>query len=214
MSPRRPKQRPSALSENAADSAELKRPTQTALSAELSILGTALTAAYERRVTKSEDGNTQTVLTEYLLLPTATPSSGMSIADLINDVRNLVVQLGGQPADDLGDKVTKSLESTGAAGSTALEQIRVQLQQAFLYHSSEEVFQKSGETFPATPTTTKKDFEYAFTLRISSTFKPSSIISLASISISIWNTKRQDVLKRMQLGSIAQLLGSISSDKS
>jgi hypothetical protein len=198
-------------SRGAEDTGSLARSTNAAIKVDFSFLRTSMETLLERKESLSGDGLIKTVRNEFLLTPTAAPTSVMTIADLINEVQELVRTHGAAPASDVEGKIREKL----IPGDTPLAQISIQLKEAFLYRWTEEVYTRStadaawGQPAPDP----KKDFEYAFTLKIISNFRPVSFLTLDSISISIWNTKRQGVLDSMQLGSIEDVLKSLDGKK-
>lgn len=164
---------------------------------DFSLLVTNLHAAYER---KGEDGYA------VLLLPTEqNPNNGVSIKNVIDDIKKLVtgvdssVKTDGMD-EDLMDGVNSSLaitEDQGKEGKTGLENLMVKLQMAYLY------IRKVPNQ--------ESQLEYAFQLQvIAKDVIPKEIQSLVdveNVSISVWNTGRQKILDKMSLVTIDEYIG-------
>lgn len=164
---------------------------------DFSLLGTNLHAAYER---KGEDGYA------VLLLPTEqNPNNGVSIKNVINDIKKLVTGVDSSVKTDdmdkdLMDGVNSSLavsDDHGKEGKTGFENLMVKLQMAYLY-----IRKVAGQ---------ESQLEYAFQLQvIAKDVIPKEIQSLVdvdNVSISVWNTGRQKILDKMSLVTIDEYIG-------
>lgn len=165
---------------------------------DFSLLGTNLHAAYEK---KGEEGYA------VLLLPTEqNPNQGVSIKDVIDDIKRLVKGVDSNAkTDDMDKDLTdgvSSLAITGDSreeGKTGLNQLLVKLQMAYLY-----IRKVAGQ---------ESQLEYAFQLQvIAKDVIPKEIQNLVyvdNVSISVWNTGRQKILDKMSLVTIDEYIGIV-----
>lgn len=156
---------------------------------DFSLIGTKLHATYEK---KGKDGYA------ILLMPSEqTADNGVSIGEVIDDIKKLISSVDENAKTDQMDA---DLEN-GTSGLSKEEgfdvkKLIIKLQMAYLY------IHKSGE---------ESTLEYAFQLQIiSKDVIPEAIkklVTVDTISISIWNTERQKIMEQMALMSINEYLG-------
>lgn len=163
---------------------------------DFSLLGTSLHAAYEK---KGEDGYA------VLLLPTEqNPNNGVSIGNVIEDIKKLVEGVyKGTKTDEMDKDLLDGVSSLAVSGEskeekkTALDNLIVKLQMAYLY------IRKVGEQ--------DSQLEYAFQLQvIAKDVIPEGIqdlVDVDNVSISVWNTTRQKILDKMSLVTIDEYIG-------
>ena len=157
---------------------------------DFSLIGTQLHAMYE----KNEGGYA------VLLIPSEqTPDSGISVKDLIDDIKKMARGVtGSDTAVDTAQLEKAMTEAAKEGGSTSmkLEDIVIKLQMAYLYIC------KKGEN---------SVLEYAFQLQVVTeglvpeTIKP--IVDVTNLSISVWNTDRKKVVDKMALITVDEYLG-------
>lgn len=158
-----------------------------AVGIDFSLIGTKLHAMYE----KNEKGYA------VLLIPSEqTADQGITIAELISDIKKMMEKGTGQTVD------TGALENAmqGAVQDSKTdikpENIKIQLQMAYLY------LKKSD---------TESILEYAFQLQVvTSGLIPEAIkgiVDVTNLSISVWNTTRKKVIDQMALVTVADYLG-------
>ncbi len=161
---------------------------------DFSLLGTNLHAAYEK---KGAEGYA------VLLLPTEqNANNGVSIGNVIDDIKKLVGKTGSSASTDGMEKdLMDGVSSLPIAGegdekTNALNNLIVKLQMAYLY------IRKDGTT---------SQLEYAFQLQvIAKDVIPkeiSGLVDVDNVSISVWNTSRQKILDKMSLVTIDEYIG-------
>lgn len=163
---------------------------------DFSLLGTNLHAAYEK---KGKEGYA------VLLLPTEqNPNQGVSIKNVIDDIKKLVNGVDSNAKTDEIDKDLKDgvsslaiAEDSGKEGNAGLDQLLVKLQMAYLY-----IRKAEGQ---------ESQLEYAFQLQvIAKDVIPKEIqrlVDVDNVSISVWNTGRQKILDKMSLVTIDEYIG-------
>lgn len=166
---------------------------------DFSLIGTQLHAMYE----KNEGGYA------VLLIPSEqTPDSGISVKDLIDDIKKMAKGVSGSDTavdtTQLETAMTEAAKEGGGSTSMKLEDIVIKLQMAYLYIC------KKGEN---------SVLEYAFQLQVVTeglvpeTIKP--IVDVTNLSISVWNTDRKKVVDKMALITVDEYLGVVAlPDKS
>ena len=153
---------------------------------EFSLIGTQLHAMYE----KNEGGYA------VLLIPSEqTPDSGISVKDLIDDIKKMAKGVSGSDTavdtTQLETAMTEAAKEGGGSTSMKLEDIVIKLQIC-----------KKGEN---------SVLEYAFQLQVVTeglvpeTIKP--IVDVTNLSISVWNTDRKKVVDKMALITVDEYLG-------
>ena len=158
---------------------------------DFSLIGTQLHAMYE----KNEGGYA------VLLIPSEqTPDSGISVKDLIDDIKKMATGVSGSDTavdtTQLETAMTEAAKEGGGSTSMKLEDIVIKLQMAYLYIC------KKGEN---------SVLEYAFQLQVVTeglvpeTIKP--IVDVTNLSISVWNTDRKKVVDKMALITVDEYLG-------
>ena len=157
---------------------------------DFSLIGTQLHAMYE----KNEGGYA------VLLIPSEqTPDSGISVKDLIDDIKKMAKGVSGSDTAVDTTQLEKAMTAAAKAGgstSMKLEDIVIRLQMAYLYIC------KKGEN---------SVLEYAFQLQVVTeglvpeTIKP--IVDVTNLSISVWNTDRKKVVDKMALITVDEYLG-------
>ena len=164
-----------------------KKSLSANIGVDFSLIGTKLHAVYEKN---GSDGYA------VLLMPSEqTAEKGVSIGEVIRDIRNLVSKMGGNASDD---ELKKSLHS-GVEGlgqdKSALEKLIIKLQMAFLY------IRKAGKN---------STVEYAFQLQVTSKDvipkEIQQLVTIDNVSISVWNTENPKVIREMALGTINDYL--------
>ena len=153
---------------------------------DFSLIGTQLHAMYE----KNEGGYA------VLLIPSEqTPDNGISVKDLIDDIKKMAKGVSGRDTAQLEKAMTEAAKEGGST-SMKLEDIVIKLQMAYLYIC------KKGEN---------SVLEYAFQLQVVTeglvpeTIKP--IVDVTNLSISVWNTDRKKVVDKMALITVDEYLG-------
>ena len=153
---------------------------------DFSLIGTQLHAMYE----KNEGGYA------VLLIPSEqTPDSGISVKDLIDDIKKMAKGVSGSDTAVDTTQLETAMEGGGST-SMKLEVIVIKLQMAYLYIC------KKGEN---------SVLEYAFQLQVVTeglvpeTIKP--IVDVTNLSISVWNTDRKKVVDKMALITVDEYLG-------
>lgn len=158
--------------------------------ANIVFLKTKLVAAYE----KVGSGY------KILVKPTDAAASKMSISDMIGEVNKMISGITGEAGlkdTDITDKI-KDFYSTEQNGNL-LDNIEISLKQVFLY------IDKSHENQD------ENTMEYAFDLEIiNEVTKGLEFINLETISLAIWNSKRQSVLDRMDMKKLDDLIKDYS----
>lgn len=161
------------------------------------LVGTNLFALFQ----KKDNVNT------FLIRPTDNqPTEGMTIKQMVDEVNALIhgvnPESGGLDADSIQTSIADVAEASKTNPNDSLESInwediKVCLKQAFLYLS------------------TGAQVEYALqiTVDISKLFPAGqSFFNVSGLSLGIWNTSREKVLKRMDLISVDDCLKELDSD--
>jgi hypothetical protein len=152
-----------------------------------SLMKTPLTVAFQK------NGTTNT----FLLTPTDAQGPDMKVNEMIADVNKLLKVFDDSTPtldQEMFEKSLLDISNTVCKGNpdTILPaEISIHLEQAFILHQ------------------TGKPLEYAFMIAVdTSDMFPSeySIFNVDKLSISVWSTKREKVLRRMELQSIETLL--------
>ncbi|MDR3600776.1 MAG: hypothetical protein P4L49_09900 [Desulfosporosinus sp.] len=148
----------------------------------LTLFNTDLSAVYQ----------SETTGTKILVIPTDEPKGGMKLTEILAEVNNMINKFTGSSSKVSEDDIKKTLNDFGLS---SFESIRIELRQVFFYYE-----------------TATKNLEYALSIRITDDIKPgeelSKLFTVKSLSFSIWSTKRQKILDRMQLGDISALLSA------
>ena len=161
---------------------------------DFSLLKTKLHAVYEKREAEGY---------AILLVPSEpTADKGVSIKDVINDIKKLIEENGGECDDEETKKMMSAIEKEISIlkkqepAKNDIQNIEVKLSMAYLYIS------KTGEN---------STVEYAFQLQIITESvlpeKIKGLINVDTISISIWNTQRKRITEQMGLVSVNEYLG-------
>lgn len=153
---------------------------QVLLQAQFTLLGQKLLAAY-----KKEDRGYKV-----LLAPTNfEKNNGVTIEEMVKQVNGLLGNIDSSmenaiDQEDLENQIKSANEGDGS--SFDFTKLRFILQTAYLYINKED-----GKT----------STEYAFDLMIdaSNVFPKDFIVKVESVSISVWNTKREKVVNTMSL---------------
>lgn len=166
---------------------------------DFSLIGTMLHAMYE----KNDTGYA------VLLIPSEqSPDSGISVMDLIEDIKKMSKGVSGSDTavdtKQLEDAMTSAAKegSGGDSGkSMKLDEIIIKLQMAYLYIC------KKGDS--------DSILEYAFQLQVVTdglvpeAIKP--IVDVTNLSISVWNTDRKKVVDKMALVTVDEYLGTAAA---
>ena len=133
---------------------------------------------------------------EVLLIPTDNiAGNGMSIEKMIEEINKLSGKKeGGEQALD-ANKVTEQLSTLNPNSGVNWKEIRIILNQAFLYYKKD---------------STNSSVKYAISITVNAKeLLPSDmgLINLDYLTLSVWNTTRPNVLARMGLLSNTDLLG-------
>lgn len=154
---------------------------------EFTLLGQKFTAMMEK----------DTKLFRFVLLPTpGAKNKPYSIADICSGITDSVNNLVNSPETTI-DTVSV-VNNVKAYVPTATDSYMVYLNQIFLYFCR--------DTATSNPTNT---FEYAFSISIKKDdvrIDGINIVSLDSVSINIWNTDRLNILEKMAMGNMDELL--------
>lgn len=159
------------------------------------VLNTSLSASYEH---SAEGAGEQAVTkTKVLILPTEAPNGGMSIAEMVAAVNAMIEKFSGKTSTLTAEDITEKMAGLGLGDIAA---IQVELRQVFLYI----IHEKKGSGEPV------KTMEYALSIRITTPVSPDpslkALFDIESVQFSLWNTTRDKILARMQLGDIDKLL--------
>jgi len=159
---------------------------------EFTLLGQKFTAMMEKG----------TNLFRFVLLPTpGAKNKAYSIADICSGITesvNNLVTTDGQNSPDTTIDTASVVSSVQAYVPSASDAYKVYLNQIFLY------FCRDSST--SKPTNT---FEYAFSISIKKDdvrIDGINIVSLDSVSINIWDTDRLNILEKMAMGNMDELL--------
>ena len=170
---------------------ELKLNAQAVL--DFTLIGTNLKMAFS----KTGDVNT------FIVIPISKePSKGMSIQEMINDINKMLKDYdptmdSGIQADDISeaikdvDQAAKTKTEQAIASNIDYKNIKIALRQAFLLIS------------------TGKPAEYALEIAVDLTGlfpKEQSFVNVERLSIGVWNTKREKILKMMNIVEVSALL--------
>ncbi len=168
---------------------ENKTVTNIQVGAGFTLLKANFTAAFERNA----DGY------RILILPKdGEESEGMTIHEIVQEISDMMSNTSTTiDAKALEDGMKNALENSVDDDKKSLfkvDEIKIKIKQAFLY-----VDGKTGG---------KTEVEFAFSLLVDmSGFMPGiKLINIEDIYLSIWNTTREKILSRMELGSIKELL--------
>jgi hypothetical protein len=182
-------------------------PASVNVSVSMTLLNTSLVGVFNKSTVEDPITKDKTVKSEFLVMPTDEPKGGMTIMQVIEGINQLIRDFSDTPERVDPEAVKKSIDQVSTGG--ALDKIKVELRQIFIYRKVEEVYAPQSETpgqYDAVPKSTKKSFEYAINLVITSEITKSVVFNINSISFSIWNTARPKIIDRMQLGDINSLL--------
>lgn len=182
-------------------------PASVNVSISMTILNTDLVGVFNKSTVDDETKKERTVKSEFLVMPTDEPKGGMTIMEVIDGINQLIKDFSDTKEEVNPDDVKKSIDQVSTGG--VLDEIKVELRQIFMYRVVEDVYAQKAASpieYEDTPKSTKKSFEYAINLVITSEISKSVVFNINSISFAIWNTNKQKIIDRMQLGDIKSLL--------
>ena len=182
-------------------------PASYKVSISMTILNTDLVGVFNKSTVDDETKKERTVKSEFLVMPTDEPKGGMTIMEVIDGINQLIKDFSDTKEEVNPDDVKKSIDQVSTGG--VLDEIKVELRQIFMYRVVEDVYAQKAASpteYEDTPKSTKKSFEYAINLVITSEISKSVVFNINSISFAIWNTNKQKIIDRMQLGDIKSLL--------
>ncbi len=134
-----------------------------------------------------------------LLAPTNAPGeNGITIKEMVDEIKDLMGAKDNDPeVQDMTNQLENTVSSVGEGGLDPME-IKIFLQQAFLYYrSAEDGSEKSV-----------KSLEYAFSLRVdtSKLLKKMDFFNLDEVTLSVWKTERKKVTDSMNMFKIEDFL--------
>lgn len=167
---------------------------------DFSLIGTKLHAAYEDR---GEEGYS------VLLMPSVQDGDNViSIGKVVEDIEKLFSK-SETPVDtagmkkDLTDSLSGMSNDKNEGDKFSLDNVFVKLSMAYLYIHKEKDDSKST-------------LEYAFQLQIiTENMIPAAvaqIVNVTNLSLSIWNTKRMNVISKMELVTIDDYINNTSAN--
>ncbi len=134
-----------------------------------------------------------------LLAPTNAPGkNGITIKEMVGEIKELMRAEDNDPeVQDMTNQLENTVSSVGEGGLDPME-IKIFLQQAFLYYRLEK--DDSGESV--------KNLEYAFSLRVdtSKLLKEMDFFNLNEVTLSVWKTERKKVTDSMNMFKIEDFL--------
>lgn len=164
-------------------------PINVSLGAKITVLKTDLQAVFNKN---GDD-------IEVLVAPTdAVANQPMSIGEVIDEIKTL---MGGEKAEigNLEEQITTAVGTVDASGQSGengvnIKDVTFMIRQAFLY------YYKKGDA--------SSGMEYAFSLEISFAGMMDKIdfLSLNSISLSLWTTKRSKIIEQMGIFNTDEFL--------
>jgi len=184
----------------------------TAFTMDMTLLKKVVTATYDVSTSltpNNQNPTTKTVTTKALVMPESIKSGsqtdGFTISEFVNEVNSIAGNLNGVDQNEIQDKISNAGNITD---SSILEGISIVLKEIFFYYESTKIYDitpsNNNGTLKAGGTSS---FEYAFDIEIKNKdFMKNDIFTINSLSFAIWNTKRTNIIKKMNLFQINDIL--------
>lgn len=159
-----------------------------ALKVDFELLKTNLNAIYEKDGEKNES--------TILVIPTKTENpESVKIGEIVEAFKSLS---GGDPTENISGTIG-SLSDDKDSNGFSVDNIAFTLHAAYLYKKT-----------AAEDKDSVTEYAFAIAMDLSEAMPKFPLGTINSISLAIWNTKREGVLANMNMGSAAKLLAAIS----